>query len=143
MENGNLSQLFLESVTNVFQSQKRMAEAAVEQISDETLHASLDPNTNCIAVIMKHVSGNLLSRWTDFLTSDGEKSWRQRDDEFIDTFRNRAELLAYWEQGWQLLPLLNRGNRRKQEKMRKWVSPRRSKTFLVFRWPEFMRSMIS
>jgi hypothetical protein len=58
---------------------------------------AFDPNTNCIAVIMKHVAGNLLSRWTDFLTTDGEKLWRSRDDEFVDTFTTRDELIAYWD----------------------------------------------
>jgi hypothetical protein len=52
---------------------------------------------------MKHVGGNLLSRWTDFLTTDGEKSWRNRDDEFVDTFENRDKLISYWESGWQTL----------------------------------------
>jgi hypothetical protein len=52
---------------------------------------------------MKHVAGNLISRWTDFLTTDGEKPWRNRDDEFVDTFTARGELIAYWESGWQRL----------------------------------------
>src|SRR5262249_17479677 len=59
-----------------------------------------DAHTNSIAVIMKHVAGNLLSRWTDFLTTDGEKPWRDRDDEFVDSFGGRAELLELWERGW-------------------------------------------
>jgi hypothetical protein len=67
------------------------------------LHVALDPNTNCIAVIMKHVAGNLLSRWTDFLSTDGEKPWRNRDDEFVDTFTAHEELIAYWDSGWQRL----------------------------------------
>ena len=75
----------------------------VEQVPDDKLHVALDENTNCIAVIMKHVGGNLASRWTDFLTTDGEKPWRNRDDEFVDTFGSRAELLAAWEQGWACL----------------------------------------
>ena len=80
-----------------------LADRAVEQLPDDKLHVSLDANTNSIAVIMKHVAGNLLSRWTDFLTTDGEKPWRNRDDEFIDTFSSRAELLACWERGWACL----------------------------------------
>jgi len=86
-----------------FRSHKGWADRAIAQLSDDQLHAALDPNTNCVAVIMKHVAGNLLSRWTDFLTTDGEKPWRNRDDEFADTFHTRAELLAYWESGWQRL----------------------------------------
>src|SRR5262245_1497571 len=86
-----------------FRSNKGWADKAVAQLSDEKLHVALDPNTNSIAVIMKHVAGNLLSRWTDFLTTDGEKPWRNSDDEFVDTFANRSELLDYWEQGWNCL----------------------------------------
>src|SRR5262245_63043034 len=94
---------FLIAVINAFEGNKRLADRAIAQLSDEKLHVALDPNTNSIAVIMKHVAGNLLSRWTDFLTTDGEKPWRNRDDEFVDTFTTRAELLAYWESGWQRL----------------------------------------
>jgi hypothetical protein len=86
-----------------FRSNKGWADKAIAQLPDDKLHIALDPNTNCIAVIMKHVAGNLLSRWTDFLTTDGEKPWRSRDDEFVDTFTSRAELIAYWESGWQRL----------------------------------------
>lgn len=67
------------------------------------LRVALDENTNSLAVVMKHVAGNLLSRWTDFLTTDGEKPWRNRDDEFVDSFANREEVLNYWEQGWNCL----------------------------------------
>jgi hypothetical protein len=86
-----------------FRSNKGWADKAVAQLSDDKLHIALDPSTNSIAVIMKHVAGNLLSRWTDFLTTDGEKPWRDRDDEFVDTFTAREELLSYWESGWQRL----------------------------------------
>ena len=81
------------------------------QLPDDKLHVALDPNTNSIAVIMKHVAGNLLSRWTDFLTTDGEKPWRNRDDEFVDTFAGRAELLAAWERGWDCLRTALKGLR--------------------------------
>src|SRR5438270_3885112 len=86
-----------------FKSNKGWADKAIAQLPDDKLHAALDPNTNSIAVIMKHVAGNLASRWTDFLTTDGEKTWRDRDDEFVDAFQNRAELLAAWERGWAVL----------------------------------------
>ena len=72
---------------SAFRSNKGWADKAIAQLSDDKLHVALDANTNSIAVIMKHVAGNLLSRWTDFLTTDGEKSWRNRDDEFVDTIR--------------------------------------------------------
>ena len=93
----------IESAVVAFRSNKDSADKAVVQLPDDQLHVALDPNTNCIAVIMKHVAGNLLSRWTDFLTTDGEKPWRNRDDEFVDSFANRAELLDYWERGWNRL----------------------------------------
>ena len=86
-----------------FRSNKGFADKAISQLSDDKLHVALDANTNSIAVIMKHVAGNLLSRWTDFLTTDGEKPWRNRDDEFVDTFSDREQLIAYWESGWTTL----------------------------------------
>lgn len=94
---------FLAATINAFEANKRLADRAVEQVPDETLHVALDANTNSIAVIMKHVAGNLISRWTDFLTSDGEKPWRHRDEEFIDSFHGRSEVLEYWEKGWTCL----------------------------------------
>jgi hypothetical protein len=95
--------IFLSAIINTFEANKRLADRAIEQVPDDKLHVALDPNTNSIAVIVKHVSGNLLSRWTDFLTSDGEKPDRNRDDEFIDTFTSRAEILECWERGWSCL----------------------------------------
>ena len=94
---------FLSAIINAFEANKRLADRAVEQVPDDKLHVPLDPNTNSIAVIVKHVAGNLISRWTDFLTTDGEKPWRNRDDEFVDTFASRAELLDCWERGWACL----------------------------------------
>jgi hypothetical protein len=94
---------FLSASVNAFEANKRMADRAVEQVPDDKLHTPLDANTNSIAVIMKHVAGNLLSRWTDFLTADGEKPWRDRDTEFVDSFKSRAELLEFWERGWACL----------------------------------------
>src|SRR5262245_18732856 len=83
-----------------FRSNKAQADKAIVQVSDQNLRLALDANTNSIAVIMKHVAGNLLSRWSDFLTSDGEQPWRNRDDEFVDTFKDRDEIIAHWERGW-------------------------------------------
>ena len=94
---------FLSAAINAFQANKHLADRAVEQVSDDDLHVPFDENTNSIAVIMKHVAGNLLSRWTDFLTTDGEKPDRNRDGEFVDSFVSRAELLEYWERGWNRL----------------------------------------
>jgi uncharacterized damage-inducible protein DinB len=94
---------FLSAISNAFEANKRLADRAVEQVPDDKLHTALDANTNSIAVIMKHVAGNLISRWTDFLTTDGEKPWRHRDDEFVDSFGSRAEVLELWERSWACL----------------------------------------
>jgi hypothetical protein len=94
---------FLAAAMNAFEANKKLADRAVAQVDDERLRVALDENTNSIAVIMKHVAGNLISRWTDFLTTDGEKPGRNRDDEFVDTFGSRAEILEYWERGWAVL----------------------------------------
>ena len=99
----DLAAEILSAAINAFEANKRLADRAIEQVSDEKLCIALDKNTNSIAVIMKHVAGNLLSRWTDFLTTDGEKPWRNRDNEFVDSFGSRAELLEYWEHGWTRL----------------------------------------
>src|ERR1700756_2736138 len=97
------SSIFMSAIINAFEANKRLADRAVEQVPDEKLHVPLDANTNSIAVIMTHVAGNLLSRWTDFLTTDGEKPWRNRDEEFVDSSTARGELTAYWDSGWQRL----------------------------------------
>lgn len=99
-ETGDVAKALTDGALTAFRSNKGWADQAVAQLPDEKLHVALDPNTNSIAVIMKHVAGNLLSRWTFFLTTDGEKPWRNRDDEFLDTFTARDELTAYWESGW-------------------------------------------
>jgi hypothetical protein len=100
---------FMAATINAFKANKRLADRAVEQVPDDKLHAALDANTNSIAVIMKHVAGNLTSRWTDFLATDGEKAWRNRDDEFVDSFGSRAELLEFWELVWACLLTTLRG----------------------------------
>jgi Protein of unknown function (DUF1572) len=95
---------FIDSATREFQSLKRAAERAITQVSDEQFFSTLDPETNSIAVLVKHLSGNMLSRWTDFLTTDGEKPWRDRDAEFrIDPGDTRAALLERWEKSWQVV----------------------------------------
>ena len=99
----DIGAIVIESGIASFRANKNWADKAIAQLPDDKLHVALDENTNSIAVIMKHVAGNLLSRWTDFLTTDGEKPWRNRDDEFVDTFQNRSDVSAYWEQGWDRL----------------------------------------
>jgi hypothetical protein len=86
-----------------FQYHKSVAERAVAQVTEDHLHLALDADTNSIAVVMQHIAGNLRSRWTDFLTADGEKPWRDRDAEFVDAHRSRADLLRDWEGGWACL----------------------------------------
>jgi len=93
----------LAAALSVFRSQKDLAHRAIAQVSDADLHVARDANTNSIAIIMKHMAGNMVSRWTDFLTTDGEKPDRNRDDEFVDWFASRAEIMAYWERGWTAL----------------------------------------
>src|SRR6202162_2470853 len=99
----NILAEFMSAAINAFEANKRLADRAVEQVPDDKLHVALNEHTNSIAVIMKHVAGNLASRWTDLLTTDGEKPWRNRDDEFVDSFGSRAELLEMWERGWACL----------------------------------------
>lgn len=80
---------------------KTIAEKAMEQLEEEQLFVSVNEDTNSIAVIIKHMAGNMLSRWTDFLTSDGEKEWRKRDAEFENTINSKEELLKIWNTGWE------------------------------------------
>lgn len=80
---------------------KSMGERAMAQVSDERLSQKLDPESNSIALIVKHIAGNMRSRWTDFLTSDGEKSDRDRDSEFEEPPATRADLMRIWEDGWR------------------------------------------
>jgi len=80
---------------------KRLAERAFEQCTDEALFSTLDPESNSIALIVKHLAGNMRSRWTDFLTTDGEKPDRNRDSEFEGPPKSRGELIAMWERGWK------------------------------------------
>jgi len=94
---------YLEDALSLFRYYKRLAERAMEQVSDEQLFETLDPEANSIAIIVKHMAGNMRSRWTDFLTSDGEKPTRNRDSEFVAPAATRAHLLAEWETGWACL----------------------------------------
>jgi hypothetical protein len=91
---------YLEDSLTLFQHSKSLADRAMEQISDEELFATLDPEMNSIAVMVKHLTGNMLSRWTDFLTSDGEKPDRDRDTEFENPPESREALMELWNRGW-------------------------------------------
>jgi Protein of unknown function (DUF1572) len=88
---------------DLFRYYKKLAERAMEQCPDEGLFTAIDPESNSIAIIVKHMGGNMRSRWTDFLTSDGEKPDRNRDTEFEDAPKTRAELIDLWERGWKIL----------------------------------------
>jgi uncharacterized damage-inducible protein DinB len=92
---------YLKDSLDVFRYYKKLGERAMAQCPDEALFESLDAESNSIAIIVKHVAGNMRSRWTDFLTTDGEKPDRNRDTEFEDAPKTRAELLAMWERGWK------------------------------------------
>src|SRR5579862_4804887 len=94
---------YVEDSKAIFHQYKRLAEGAIAQVTDEQLTATLDPEMNSIAQIVKHMAGNMRSRWTDFLTADGEKPTRNRDGEFEAPPATRAELMAMWEQGWGCL----------------------------------------
>ncbi len=94
---------YLKDSLTIFRHYKRLAERAIEQISDADLFTELGPETNSIAVIVKHLAGNMRSRWTDFLTTDGEKPDRNRDSEFEAPSQTRTQVLELWEQGWKCL----------------------------------------
>ena len=94
---------YLESVKKQFLYYKKLADQAIEQIEGEQLFTQPNENSNSIAVIMHHMAGNMISRWTDFLTTDGEKSWRKRDEEFENNMADKEQLLQLWEQGWKVL----------------------------------------
>src|SRR5580704_4130734 len=94
---------YIEESLTVFRLYKKYAEGAMAQISDEQLFVTLDPESNSVALIVKHMTGNMRSRWTDFLTTDGEKPNRNRDTEFIDPPATREALLESWNNGWNLV----------------------------------------
>lgn len=94
---------YLENIRKLFRYYKSMGDKALERLDDEEIHYAFDPESNNCAVIAKHMAGNMLSRWTDFLQSDGEKTWRNREAEFEDDFESKEALLAYWEKGWTAL----------------------------------------
>jgi uncharacterized damage-inducible protein DinB len=92
---------YLEDSIALFHFYKKMAEGAMEQVSDDQLFATLDDEMNSIAIIVKHMCGNMRSRWTDFLTTDGEKPDRNRDTEFVDPAATRTDLMRTWNEAWE------------------------------------------
>ncbi len=91
---------YLESVKKQFEYYKMLGESTFDQLTEEQLFEKTNSENNSIAIIVKHLSGNMLSRWTDFLTTDGEKDWRNRDLEFENDIRTKSELLDVWNKGW-------------------------------------------
>jgi uncharacterized damage-inducible protein DinB len=92
---------YLDNVRKSYRAYKKQAENAFAQLRDEDFFRAVDPESNSIALIVKHMRGNMISRWTDFLTTDGEKPTRQREREFVDTGEHtRAEVMRWWDEGW-------------------------------------------
>ncbi|MCS1382185.1 DUF1572 family protein [Lysinibacillus sphaericus] len=98
----SIGETYLKAVRERFKTIKADGDKAIAQLDIEQLHWAFNEESNSIAVIVKHVSGNMISRWTDFLTTDGEKTTRNRDEEFIDSIDTKEELLTIWEKGWQV-----------------------------------------
>jgi alkanesulfonate monooxygenase SsuD/methylene tetrahydromethanopterin reductase-like flavin-dependent oxidoreductase (luciferase family) len=97
----DLAAHYIDEARRQMRGQKRLADAAIAQLKDEELFVTLDPESNSVAILIKHVAGNMRSRFTDFLTTDGEKPDRFRDREFeLNTATNRADVLRWWEEGW-------------------------------------------
>ena len=96
-----LTTSYIKDSTELFHYYKKLVERALAQCPDEGLFAELDTESNCIAIIVKHMAGNMRSRWKDFLTTDGEKPDRNRDTEFEAPPKTRAELMDLWENGWK------------------------------------------
>ncbi|MBU9722243.1 MULTISPECIES: DUF1572 family protein [Bacillaceae] len=94
---------YLRIVIERFKNVKILGDKTLNQLSEEEIHWNCKVESNSVAIIVKHLSGNMVSRWSDFLTSDGEKEYRNRDDEFIDDINTKAELLNVWEVGWKVL----------------------------------------
>lgn len=94
---------YLYDVEGLFGHYKSLGENTFAQLCDEELFWQYNEDSNSIAVIVKHLWGNMLSRWTDFLISDGEKEWRKRDEEFINDIKDKKELISKWDSGWRCL----------------------------------------
>jgi hypothetical protein len=102
MPHQNIGAEYLTDALRNFRSYKKLAEEALAQISDEDIFRMIDPDANSVAMLIKHMAGNMRSRWTNFLTSDGEKPDRHRDQEFeIAPGTTRTDVMNWWEQGWQ------------------------------------------
>jgi hypothetical protein len=110
---------YLESARKEFQLYKTLGEKTIDRLNDEELLWKYNNESNSIAVIVKHMWGNMLSRWTDFLTSDGEKPWREREAEFENDIKDKQELIDKWNEGWACL--LNAINALKDDDLSKTI----------------------
>ena len=99
----NFTRNYLESARKQFEYYKLLGDKTFRQLNENDFFWQYNPESNSIAIIVKHLWGNMLSRWTDFLSTDGEKTWRDRDQEFEATIKTKAELLEKWEAGWACL----------------------------------------
>ena len=91
---------YLQDMNRLFRTYKELGDKSLAQLGEQDMQWKIEPESNSIAHLVKHLSGNFLSRWTDFLASDGEKPWRNRDGEFEDSGLGRDEILRAWEAGW-------------------------------------------
>lgn len=94
---------YLKSADRQFRYYKSLGEKAMEQLEEQQLFIQPNEDSNSIASVVKHMWGNMMSRWTDFLTTDGEKPWRERDAEFVNDIQSREAVMQYWEEGWNCL----------------------------------------
>ncbi|PKR78759.1 hypothetical protein CEY16_03105 [Halalkalibacillus sediminis] len=98
-----IGQEYLRIIIERFNSVKSLGDKTLKQLSDEEIHWNYNSESNSVAIIVKHLSGNMISRWSDFLTSDGEKDYRNRDAEFIDDINSKAAMMSVWDRGWKVL----------------------------------------
>lgn len=103
MNNFSASENFLASARALFRYYRDLGEKALAQLPDDRIHWQISPESNSVAILVKHLSGNMLSRFTDFLSTDGEKPWRDRDAEFENDYADKNQLMAAWDAGWDCL----------------------------------------
>ncbi|MFF3021570.1 DUF1572 family protein [Gottfriedia sp. NPDC057948] len=99
----SIAKQFLSNSLKEFKGIKNLGDRSMDQLNNEELHIQPSSESNSISIIVKHLSGNMISRWTDFLTTDGEKPWRNRDVEFEGIYQSKDELLADWNKGWNVV----------------------------------------